>query len=254
LHLLVALALKGAREVCAMIDQEKLTEIDEAINNIKTNIDEILALDMSNFPVDLAKTFKDTFSEMRTAFTAFNWGQFDPGRWLRSTILGGADECINKGQLTPARKTQLVTLRSVFLEHFDRLFGEGVIENKNRLITVMTVETAFLIGIAAGESGRGAAIRKEWEKERTRAARETRRADAVQRIIETEAHAFWQRRPEKIGKLTDTARGIFRKVSKRLSDVKTIPKSWRFGLTEEEITRGIGSIRKRLAKVNRQDQ
>jgi hypothetical protein len=89
------------------------------------------------------------------------------------------------------------------------------------------LEAAYFIGTAVGEDEGGPKTFAIANNQRTIAARAARKRSEIQNIIELEAHIYWERKPEKSGKASDTARAIYRNVMARLDGLDKVPRAWR---------------------------
>ena len=115
--------------------------------------------------------------------------------------------------------------KQIFSSCYNKINKDKYLDRETRLAALGAIEAAFLLGGAVSET-EGAALLAKLSKDRTRAATEARRADPVQRIIEAAAQEYWDRKPDKREKPSDTARAICPKVKVRLSKLDGVPDSW----------------------------
>ena len=84
-------------------------------------------------------------------------------------------------------------------------------------------------------------------------ANKARRADKVQEMIELAAKEFWERRPGKRSKLSDTARAIWPEIKKQLEHQGGLPPKWIIANCQDD-SKMIGRVRKRLEKIDVLDE
>ncbi len=174
---------------------------------------------------------------------------------LRGTIVSAADEAREDGGITDADANLLSDMRAGFVEIFDKLTTSRSLNADDRLTALAAIELAFGIGLFAPQSRVAQDLREEWQRERTRAARRSRRAYSVQEIIDDEAQKHRDRNPRTRGNLSATAHHIAPAVLGRVAKLDKIPQSWKSSDSpdERERKRQRERIRKRLKRISGPD-
>lgn len=182
-------------------------------------------------------------------------GEASISRGLRvlRTIVRAADEVLGDVGTTDADAKMLPGMRAGLIEIFDELLNDQRLNSNQRATISAAVETAFAIGLVVSQSQVAQEIQGEWQRERTRAANQGRRAESVQKIVEEEARKLWARKKRNLG---DTANVIRPRVMRRVAMLEKVPRAW---LTcepndEQERARQVERIRKRLKRINEADE
>jgi hypothetical protein len=147
-------------------------------------------------------------------------------------------------------------MRAGFLEIIAKITNDRQLDSNQRATILAAIETGFAIGLFASQSQVAQEIREEWQRERTRPAREGRRAESVQKIVEEEARKLSARNPQKMGNLGDTANVIRPRGIRRVAMLEDVPHAWVAYEPDGEQERGrqVERIRKRLKRINVADE
>ena len=174
---------------------------------------------------------------------------------LRDTVASAADDAREDSGITDADANLLSDMSAGFVDIFDKLMSSRSLNADDRLTALAAIELAFGIGLFAPQSQVAQDLREEWQRERTRAARRSRRADFVQEIIDDEAQKYRARDPRTPGNLSATARHIAKAVLGRVAKLEKIPQAWISSDSpdERERKRQRERIRKRLKRISGPD-
>ncbi len=181
------------------------------------------------------------------------------GALLRHRILRVADEALEDAGIAGADAEMLLDLRTGFIKSFDRLMNDEALEATVRWAALSSIDRAFAIGLFGLQGHAAKEVRDELQKERTRAARQARRAGAVQEIVEEEARALWGRNPQKRGKYAETASIIRSIVMGRVAELDKVPRGWAAPDSHDEREQKrqqalqVERIRKRLERISGAD-
>ncbi len=167
---------------------------------------------------------------------------YGKARHVRDQVLGSAEYALSENHLRGAAHNILETYRDEFIKQFDETKGDWTDASQ-------AIDLALRIGTFVGAVRVASIGLEQWRSELTAEARKVRRAEPIQAIIDAAAREYWERKPGKRGKASETARAILPAVKAKLSEARDVPKQWRKGDDKALIER----IRKRLARLAQKD-
>ena len=144
-------------------------------------------------------------------------------------------------------RNELTTLIDLFANDADYFRSSTI--SRTKWPAYAAVKDAFFIGVALGQTADAPAILEMAKRDRTRNASAARRKETVQKIIDDEAEAYWKRSPDRLNKLSDTARAILPKVKAKAKKAGAAAGDWPSGDDEKIRERIRGRLRRRKVRT-----
>ena len=175
------------------------------------------------------------------------------GRDVRTFVLDAINASLGGDQGGDVGASETRAARGEFMRSFDGLERDPKIDEANRDIIRKAIFYAVLASSPAVNNELARHLDERWRNSQTRAARDPRRADELQRIVEEEARALWGRRPELRDKLSQAASAILPTVMRRVAAMEKIPRGRAPTGLPNERNLQVERIRKRLKRTGESD-